>query len=303
MKLSKNIDITKYDVGVIIGRFQVHKLHKAHCDVIETVLKNHKKVILFLGVTEVIGSSINPLDFGSRKIMIQEKYPDIIVLALPDKRNDETWSKNIDNRIKEVFPKSNPILYGSRDSFIPHYNGQFETAELQQEVYVSGTEIRKRISEEIKSSLEWRAGVIYGNYNKYETSYQRVDVAIFNEDESKILLCKKPEDDNYRFIGGFVKPNDVSLEVAAKRKVREKAGSIEISIDLYIGSFRVNDWRYRSEVDKVMSVLFKAKFIYGHLQPSDKISELRWISIDDLKLSLNNIIEEHRQMMSILLTK
>ena len=67
MKIKDDIDVSKYEIGVIIGRFQLHQLHKAHCDVIESVLSNHKKVILFLGVTKVIGSSSNPLDFASKQ--------------------------------------------------------------------------------------------------------------------------------------------------------------------------------------------------------------------------------------------
>jgi bifunctional NMN adenylyltransferase/nudix hydrolase len=305
MKIKDDIDTSKYEIGVIIGRFQLHQLHKAHCDVIESVLSNHKKVILFLGVTKVIGSSSNPLDFASRKAMIQEKYPEIVVLSLPDTRSDEIWSRNLDSRIREVFQIGNVLLYGSRDSFIPHYKGQFDTAELEQEIYVSGTEVRKQVSEEIKSSKEWRAGVIYGSYNRYSTSYQTVDVAVFNEEENQLLLAKKPGEDKYRFIGGFVDVKDTSLEHTAKREFMEEAGA-EISITGYIGSFRVDDWRYRSERDKIMTTLFKAKYLFGHLEPSDDVEELRWFDLKDLKEIggiQKLIVEEHQSMMSILLTK
>lgn len=305
MKIKDDIDTSKYEIGVIIGRFQLHQLHKAHCDVIESVLSNHKKVILFLGVTQVVGSSSNPLDFASRKAMIQEKYPDIVVLSLPDTRNDDTWSKNLDSRIREVFQIGNALLYGSRDSFIPHYKGQFDTAELEQEIYVSGTEVRKQVSEEIKSSKEWRAGVIYGSYNRYPTSYQKVDIAVFNEEENQILLAKNPGEDKYRFIGGFVDVKDTSLEHTAKREFMKETGA-EISITGYVGSFRVDDWRYRSERDKIMSTLFKAKYLFGHLEPSDDVMEIRWFELKDLKEIggiQKLIVDEHQSMMSILLTK
>ena len=305
MKINNDINTDEYHVGIIIGRFQVHELHQAHCDVIDSVAKNHKKVIIFLGVTQVVGSSSNPLDFASRKAMIQEKYPDIIILSMPDKRNDDDWSKNVDSRIKEVFPIGKALLYGSRDSFIPHYHGQFDTAELAQEIYVSGTEIRKQVSEEIKSSKEWRAGVIYSSHNRYPTSYQTVDVAVFNEDDTKVLLARKPDENKYRFIGGFVDTRDASLEVTAKREFNEEAGA-EISISEYIGSFRVDDWRYRGERDKIMTTLFKAKYIFGHLEPSDDVSELRFFDISEfskLDFIKKYIIEEHQSMMSILLSK
>jgi bifunctional NMN adenylyltransferase/nudix hydrolase len=298
-------DYKEYPVGVIVGRFQIHQLHDAHCDLIEQVMNNHKKVVLFLGVSPVLGSISNPLDFTSRKLMIQERYPDLVILALPDKRYDETWSKNLDDRVREVFPMGKVLLYGGRDSFIPHYKGQFDTTELEQKIYVSGTEVRKKISEEIKSSREWRAGVIWGSYNKYPTSYQTVDIAVFNEDETSILLAKKPGENKYRFIGGFVDVKDTSLEHTARREFAEEAGA-EIAVTSYVGSFRVNDWRYRSERDKIMTVLFKAKYIHGHLSPSDDISEIAWIEVDDLKKHgaiQKMIIEEHEPLMNILLTK
>lgn len=303
--MSKDLDFKKWDIGVFIGRFQVHQLHDAHCDIIEQVINNHKKVILFLGVSPVIGSTTNPLDFTSRKLMIQQKYPDIVILSLPDKRDDESWSKNLDSRIREIFPMGKVLLYGGRDSFIPHYKGQFDTTEVEQKIYVSGTEIRKQVSEEIKSSKEWRAGVIYGSYNRYPVSYQTVDIAVFNEDESSILLAKKPGESKYRFIGGFVDTKDESLEHAARREFSEEAGG-EISITSYIGSFRIDDWRYRSERDKIMTTLFKAKYIFGHLSPSDDVVEIAWIKVDDLKKThgINKlIIEEHQVLMNVLLTK
>ena len=55
-----------------------------------------------------------------------------------------------------------------------------------------------------------------------------------------------------------------------------------------------------------MTVLFKAKYIQGHLSPSDDISELKFFKVEDLKTDggiIENIIEEHQSMMSILLSK
>jgi bifunctional NMN adenylyltransferase/nudix hydrolase len=56
-----------YTIGSLVGRFQVHELHEAHHYLIDQVVKNHKKVILFLGVSKVVGTKKNPLDFESRK--------------------------------------------------------------------------------------------------------------------------------------------------------------------------------------------------------------------------------------------
>jgi len=300
-------DFSKYTVGVIVGRFQLHELHEAHVDLIETVVSRHNKVILFLGVSPLLGTTNNPLDFTSRKMMIQEKYPEIVILALPDRRSDEAWSKNLDARVKEVFPLGKVLLYGGRDSFIPHYKGSFDTTELEQTIYISGTEIRKQISEEIKASPLWRAGAIHQAYNRYPISYQTVDIVAMTSDSSRLLLAKKPNEDLYRFIGGFVDPTDPSLEAAARREFAEETGgSTEIGGLQYVGSFRIDDWRYASERDKIMTAFFVATYSFGHLSPSDDISELRWFDYDTFatKEFINTqIVEEHRPLANALITK
>lgn len=288
-------------IAVIVGRYQVHELHNAHQEIIEEVISKHERTLLFLGVAPVLSSSHNPLDFISRKKMIQEKYPDITILAIPDHRSDEEWSNMLDSRIREIFPIGEVVLYGGRDSFIKCYHGQFETKELAARTCLSGTEIRKHVSEEMRSSKDWRAGVIYGTYNRYPISYQTVDIAVFNSSESEILLARKPSEDKYRFIGGFVSPSDPSLEFAAMREFKEEAGNAEIEISQYIGSFRVDDWRYRGERDKIMTTLFKANYIFGTLKASDDISELKWFKVEDFDLL--SVVEEHRAMMTILLIK
>jgi bifunctional NMN adenylyltransferase/nudix hydrolase len=295
-----------YSIGCIIGRFQIHRLHEAHRELIDTVISRHNKVIIFLGVSPVLGSTRNPLDFTSRKKMIQEEYPDVVVMSIPDKRNDEAWSKNIDTRIREVYPMGHVLLYGGRDSFLPHYMGGFDTTELEQTVYVSGTEIRKQISEEIKSSEDWRAGVIYDAYNRYPVSFQTVDIAAMSSDGQRLLLAKKPGESAYRFIGGFVDPSDISLEHAARREFMEETGGAEINGLTYFGSWRIEDWRYRNEESKIMSALFIGTYTFGSLRPSDDISELKWFHMKDLCSEgaiIRTFVKEHEMMAIALIGK
>lgn len=295
-------DKTEYEIGVIIGRFQVHELHEAHCQVIDHVISKHKKVILFLGVSPVLGSTNNPLDFTSRKLMIQDKYPDINIVALPDQSSDNSWSNIIDTRISEIYPIGKALLYGSRDSFIPYYTGRMATRELEQTIYVSGSEVRKNVSDEVKASSDWRAGVIYQSYNKYPVSYQTVDIAVISEDGRKILMARKPNETKLRFVGGFVDPTDESLEHAAKREfMEETGGNIEIDNLQYLGSFRINDWRYKSERDKIMTTFFVSKYIFGNICPSDDIIELRWVEFESLKTEKNMVVIEHLPLVNKLI--
>jgi bifunctional NMN adenylyltransferase/nudix hydrolase len=293
-----------YSIGALVGRFQVHELHEAHHYVIKQVVNNHKKVILFLGVPKVVGTKNNPLDFDTRKKMIQKHYPNIVILALPDFGDDKRWSHELDKRIKEVYQIGDILLYGGRDSFIPYYKkggGQFDCKELDEYgTFVSGTEVRKMVSEEVKDSSDFRAGVIYQSYNQYPKVHPCVDIAVMDEKEERVLMAKRPYEDNWRFIGGFSKPTDSSYEHTARRKISEDAGgNLSITNLIYIGSATIPDWRYKSEQDKIMSVLFKTKKGWGRIEPSDDVSELKWFEITDLEKL--NIVKEHEVLMTMLL--
>lgn len=308
------METKSYSIGALVGRFQVHELHDAHHYLIKQVVDNQKKVILFLGVTKTSSTKKNPLDFETRKRMIQKHYPEVTILALPDFGDDKRWAQEMDKRIREVYPIGDVLMYGGRDSFIPYYKkggGQFDCKELDQYTFVSGTEVRKMVSEQVKDSSDFRAGVIYQSYNQYPKVHPCVDIAPFNEDGTKVLLAKKPFEDGWRFIGGFAHPKDSSYEVTAKRKFMDEAGPAEIGDIKYITSLRVDDWRYRSEEDKITTILFKCKFMFGRIEPSQEISELRWFELKwirdtwyDMKdnhITGIGMVQEHQELMKSLI--
>jgi bifunctional NMN adenylyltransferase/nudix hydrolase len=291
---------TTNQIGVIIGRFQVHELHEGHKQIIENVLSKHKKMIIFLGVNPIgVGTKKNPLDFVSRKLMLEEAFGNRIsaILPLKDKKTNEEWSQSVDEKIREVFPMGNAILYGSRDSFIPYYSGKFDTKELEQDVFVSGTEVRKFVSEDIKQSPLFRAGVIYALYNRYPTMYSTIDAAIEMSD-GKYLMVKKPYESQYRFCGGFTDITDTNDFHTVRREVAEELG-IEVDGFQYITSTRVDDWRYRKEEnEKIMTRLFHVKYIHGRVTPMDDISEAKQFELNDLNES--NVVPEHLELLEAL---
>jgi len=294
-------------VGGLVCRMQVHKLHDAHRKLIQTVINNHKRVIIFLGLSEVRNTKKNPLDFNARKQMLIEEFPkdDLEIHYINDVKDDSDWSKNLDDQIsKHLNPGQTITLYGSRDSFIQYYNGKNKTIELESDVFVSGTEMRKTISAKTIASPEFRAGVIYSTQSRYPTAYQTVDVAIFNEDFTKILLGKKPKEDKHRFIGGFSDPRSNSLEDDAKREVMEETGLCEISDPVYIGSTKILDWRYPKDgEDCIKTAFFYCKLLFGRPQASDDISEVKWFDFDDLcrnGAGEELIVKEHHVLLNML---
>lgn len=288
------MDIKTTQHGVIIGRFQTPELHSEHIKLIQYVLDRHEKVILFLGISPTLANKKHPMDFITRKYMIEEQFSisKLIIMPLSDNKSDEIWSKQLDSKIKEVFPLGSVTIYGSRDSFIPYYKGVNKTLELQPDVFVSATDIRELASKKVISSPEFRAGIIYSVYNQFPVVYSTVDIAIIKDDE--ILLGQKLGENEWRFIGGFVDNTDESDEAAAKREALEETG-LEVADLEYICSMPVNDWRYRRIKDRsIMTRFFKAKYIFGCPTPQDDINALKWFKLTP---ELENIlVEEHKKL-------
>lgn len=276
------IAFPKTDVGIIVGRFHVPELHSEHIDLIKSVVKNHPKVIIFLGVSPLLVSANNPLDFEARKQMILEKFPDVIVLYIKDTKYDTVWSKRLDGQISDVVSDNQTVtLYGSRDSFISHYKGKFPVVELEATKFVSGTEIRRAIKSKVRPTYDFRAGVIWAALNRFKQTYHTVDVAIFNEAETEVLLGRKPGNDKYQFVGGFTDPGCNSDEEDAKREVFEETG-LEVGPLEYVGSSNVNDWRYKNEVDKIRTSLFKTHRVFGCAKGADDIPEVKWFKLNEV---------------------
>lgn len=286
-----------YDVGVIVGRFQVHDLHQGHRDLIGYVVKRHKKVIVALGQSPTVNTRKHPLDFEARKQMLLAEYPQLNVLYIKDVNDDALWSKRLDSLVSDLCtPGQSVVLYGGRDSFIDVYSGRFPTQELIQEGHTSGTVIRREVSREVLASSEFRAGVIWASANRFPIVYTTVDVAIFNDDYTKILLGRKPDETKFRLIGGFAEPGSPSFEDDALREAREEANVILETLE-YVTSYKVDDWRYRGEADKIKTLLFVATV--NHLakpEAADDIAEVRWFTVKDFDTDI--VMPVHTQMVS-----
>jgi bifunctional NMN adenylyltransferase/nudix hydrolase len=306
MEIKPHINPEDYEVGVIIARFQVHELHDAHKALIDKVHNNHKKVIIFLGVPIISNTKQNPLDFATRKAMVQEYAPNAVILPLKDQRSNAKWSYILDNEIKVPFGERTTLIYGGRDSFIPYYEGSYTTTELTTDVYVSGTEIRNRVSRELLNSSDFRAGIIHATYSKRAVTWSTVDVCPYNT-EGQILLGRKPNENVWRFIGGFLDRTDSSDEMAAQRELREEAGmNINVGPMEYVTSQAIDDWRYAKVEDGIMTRLFITPYLWGPIEPSDDISELKWFDLTTFESHDNivkHIMPEHQSLMRTLVDK
>jgi len=295
----------KNDVGVIVGRFQVDVLHEAHKDLFEQVIAENAKVIVALGLAPTKVTKNNPLDFEARKQMILEMYPDVNVVYITDERSDEKWSKKLDKLIADLSgPGFTVMLYGGRDGFMKHYSGRFPCTEIEQKVYISGSEIRHSISKQVKSSREFRMGVIWAAQNQFNNPIFTVDIAPM--DNGRVLLARKPDEPLLRFIGGFTDSASSSLEQDALREAEEETGGCRFGDMEYITSIRINDWRYQGESVKINTAFFQTDLISGVPVPSDDLEggTLEWVHLDDLNENLDELVmPEHRPLAQALLDK
>lgn len=280
-----------YDVGVVVGRFQVAELHEAHKELIDSVRAQHPRTVIILGLSSVIGTRNNPLGFEPRRQMIQESYPDVDVMYVKDTKSDKTWSHKIDEIVRDLAgPNSTAVLYGSRDSFIKCYSGRFPTLELVATKMVSGTDIREALAKKAKPSYDWRAGAIHQAYQQYPKVYPTVDMAIFRDD--KVLFVKKPNEQKWRFPGGFAEPPSNSFEEDALREALEET-KLHCANPQYVGSFKIEDWRYRGEVDSIKTLFFtmEANDLNELPEASDDVNKCQWF--DPMQLSHHDVEDEH----------
>ena len=280
---------TEYDVGVIIARFQVADLHEAHRTLISDVKATHPQVIILLGVPPIFDRE-NPLSYAMRETMVRELYPDVVVAPLWDHPSNEEWSRDLDTQLAGLLgTNQTACLYGGRESFIPLYSGSYPTRELKQNHWVSGSYLREQLKNHTVDSAEARRAVIWASWQMFDTSYQTVDIAVLRpeEDHTCVLLARKEIDgDKWRFPGGFVQPSDTSLEAAAKRELREEVpGVVRGPLDetCYLGSFRIEDWRYQSSCAKICTAFFYVLHLEGNPRPADDVDEVQWFRIDDLR--------------------
>jgi len=289
------------EVGVVIGRFQVESLHEGHRYLINEAFRHHKKVIIFIGCARIQGTKYDPLDYPTRERMLRAAYPDALILPVHDMLSDEEWSRELDKQIRGVVPNlTGARLYGGRDSFKTHYQGDFTAVDIESGIqYMNGREQREAIGRAVRSTSDFRAGVIYSTQNAFPYVKLCVDIActLRQEEETFILLGKKPHENKWRLPGGMVDKKDKTVEQAAMRELIEETGvAAEPTALQYVGSFPVGDWRFKNAGEiGLMTALFTVPYQFGGVKAGDDLAEVKWVRLSKAE---REVVKSHKALVS-----
>ena len=271
--------------GVVVGRFQVPELHPGHHHLLQAAAAHNDSLLVVLGSPRSLATARNPLSFAVRKSMITKAYPAAVVVEQFDHPSDEVWSHNLDALIAASLPRNHEaVLYGSRDPFFPHYFGTYKTQTVPELPGHTGTVCRMETARTLRTSPDFRAGIIHAETTRLPRVFPTVDVAVLRPSTQQVLLAsKKADGGRLRFIGGFVDPTDTSLEQAARRETYEETGGLGTEDYCYLGSALIDDWRYRTTEDRIVTTFFSALYTHGFPTPSDDIDTLAWIPYDQIR--------------------
>ena len=282
---------------VVIGRFQVAKLTAGHLHLLNYANEQEGQLVVLIGSNPVTYTRKNELSFSSRRDMIKKEFPHAVIKCIFDKREDAIWSREVDTMLNGY---DDVMLYTGRDGFDKYYTGVFPVVVINPALDTSGTKVREIIKDREINSEDWREGVIHAIQNKFPTAFPTVDIApikrTFGGERIEVLMGRKSDRTTMCFIGGFVDPEDKSLEAAAWRELKEETGGNLQTHELkYVSSRKVEDFRYKGSGDGIISSFFVTWVMGGSFTASDDIVELKWMDINDL--NDKNVSDVHHELL------
>lgn len=128
-------------------------------------------------------------------------------------------------------------------------------------------------------------------YIPFPTAFHTVDVIALRNGErgTEVLLGKKPNKDNWVFIGGFVEPTHTAEHTASKEFEEEASLHIEEKRFRYLFSAHINDDRYIGSCHQITSSLFTVKLTWEEsllVKGGDDIELVQWFPLDELEGNL-----------------
>ncbi len=114
----------------------------------------------------------------------------------------------------------------------------------------------------------------------YVTAKVGADAAVFDDDD-RLLLARRADDDKWGLIAGWVDPNE-SPEQTVVRELAEEAG-VTAHVDRLVGVF-FREARAGEHPHGTVSIVYLCTITAGRPRPQlHEVRELAWRAIDDLR--------------------
>ncbi len=300
----------KNKVGVVISRFQTPELHHAHNWLLDMAVNKSETVVVFLGSHPIPSTKRNPLDFQTRKYMVEEYFKEVgqenyYIFEIKDHPSDHVWSKRIDDSLLSLFPDKKITLYDGRDGFSRYYHGTLnvEVLDIKNADDISATKLRNLVKP--LPSKDFREGMIYSANLAYHKISAATDIVCWKKVDNDVLILlgqKRHSPGVLRFPGGMVDLKDDSYKSGAQRELLEET-DILVSIENfeYIGDFKVNDWR-GCDSNQYFTTFYAAKYESGKPASKDDLVNVGWNTVESLNKNTDILAPEHRKLYSAFTT-
>ncbi len=281
------------NIGAVIGKFQVDALSEGHLFLINMALKNHRHVIVFLGIDPNTGTKANPLDYSTRERMIKAKFPDVTCLPLEDKRTDKVWSYQIDASLKKALPKvSSATIYSGKSSFISRYKGIYKVIEADSGLnYINAPQKRSDIGKVVFDSVEWRKGIIHATQQVKTSLKPAVLLVCVNREKGSIFLKKHVDDKKWSLPGGVLGSGHTSFEHAAKYFFNvwtSQHYDANKNLLTYHSSGKVKLWHFKTSDEIIPLAVLMRLECYENTLCTIENYKTEWFKFEELE----NVLEE-----------
>ena len=288
---------TNEKVVAIIMSLQTPVVDDFYKSLVHSVQLDNKdaKLDLIIYTPAVVASKNTPFEYKTVEWMAVCAFDGVFskIQQIKDCNDHEKWCSDLDALVPE-----GAVIYEFDDAILSAHEydklGKREVKILNSGLAAHEQELREKNDSETQN-LDFRRGMMHAVSIQYDTVFPTVDCVIFQDDTlSKIYMARKPDEKKWRFIGGFADPNDTSYSCAARREAKEETGLDCVCFD-WIGSAKIDDWRYRSERNKIITNIFAMKVVGGTPKPDDDIKEIKLVDVNEL--SFDDVQPEHHVIL------
>lgn len=276
-------------IAIIIGGFQTPNIPNEQFKLIRDIIISNDKVVVLL-LDNKITNQKWPLSYEVRREMILNAFGlKISDIPLPNTELNVDWSLLIDARIDLIKTDKDSLSVHISKELYGRYTGKYKgNLSAPYNLFTNRHPFPYNpvmTPNEEERLWAYRCGHMDAYKREYGYVYPTVDVAVIKIagkfQTPLLLLGRKKNESFFRFPGGFVDPKDDSRETTARRELYEET---KLSIEgrpIFLGDFKIDDWRYKNTHDSIMTSFYKVDYSFGIPEAADDLLEVKWFSMQE----------------------